>query len=93
MAERSEGHIEVELVDHGEAVTIVIRDDGQGLPEGFDLSAHANLGLNIVRSMVERDLRGQFELLSSTYGVRAHIHFDKLLMGGDKVGTRTRDYR
>jgi len=93
MADRTEGQIEVELVDHGEAVTIMITDDGQGLPQGFDLSAHANLGLNIVRSMVERDLRGQFELLSSPYGARANIHFDKLLTGGDKVGTRTRDYR
>jgi two-component sensor histidine kinase len=37
---------------------LVVRDDGRGLPEAFDLAASAHLGLAIVRTIVEDDLRG-----------------------------------
>jgi two-component sensor histidine kinase len=37
---------------------LVVRDDGVGLPEAFDPSGDANLGLAIVRTIVEDDLRG-----------------------------------
>ncbi len=37
---------------------LAVRDDGAGLPEGFDPTADANLGLAIVRTIVEDDLRG-----------------------------------
>ncbi len=77
MAHRQAGRIEVELVDHGGTVSIVVSDDGEGLPEGFDITTGANLGLQIVRSMVERDLRGTFSLQSGPYGARAHVRFDK----------------
>lgn len=35
-----------------------VRDDGVGLPAGFDPVADANLGLEIVRTIVQDDLRG-----------------------------------
>lgn len=35
-----------------------VRDDGVGLPEGFSITSSANLGLSIVRTVVEDDLRG-----------------------------------
>ena len=76
MAGRDEGRVAVELVDRGEKVSIVVTDDGEGLPEGFSLDTDANLGLDIVRRMVERDLRGQFRLLG-TYGTRAIVDFGK----------------
>ena len=60
MASQSRGSIGVELVDHGEKASIIVTDDGEGLPDGFDLTMHANLGLRIVSSMVERDLGGTF---------------------------------
>jgi two-component sensor histidine kinase len=37
---------------------LVVRDDGEGLPATFDVTADANLGLAIVRTIVEDDLRG-----------------------------------
>lgn len=37
---------------------LTVRDDGRGLPAGFELSSAANLGLAIVRTVVEDDLRG-----------------------------------
>ena len=41
----------------GELV-LTVRDDGVGLPEGFEPSTAAHLGLAIVRTVVEDDLRG-----------------------------------
>ena len=39
-------------------LVLTVRDDGRGLPEGFDARDSANLGLAIVRTVVEDDLRG-----------------------------------
>ena len=39
-----------------------IEDNGDGLPEAFDLETNAGLGLNLVRTLVEKDLHGQFQM-------------------------------
>lgn len=41
---------------------LTVDDDGRGLPEGFDLDGSTNLGLSIVRTLVESELGGQLEL-------------------------------
>ena len=41
---------------------VTVDDDGTGLPEGFDLDGSTNLGLSIVRTLVESELGGQLEL-------------------------------
>ena len=38
------------------------RPDGVGLPSGFDLDTSVNLGLSIVRTLVESELGGLLEL-------------------------------
>jgi len=40
---------------------VTVEDDGRGLPDGFDPDA-VNLGLSIVRTLVESELDGQFEM-------------------------------
>jgi two-component sensor histidine kinase len=40
----------------------VVRDDGQGLPADFDLAGSTRLGLRIVRTLVEGELRGTIDL-------------------------------
>jgi len=77
MASQSKGAIGVELVDHGDKASIIVSDDGQGLPDGFDLAMHANLGLRIVSNMVERDLSGTFSISRSEGITRAVIEFAK----------------
>ena len=62
-------------VEHAQARNIVVTtsrrdgelkvsvvDDGRGLPVGFDLAASTRLGLQIVRTLVESELRGSIEL-------------------------------
>jgi two-component sensor histidine kinase/putative methionine-R-sulfoxide reductase with GAF domain len=50
-------------------VRIEVADDGVGLPEGFDPQQDANLGLNIVQTLVVSDLRGSFKLEPGEGGV------------------------
>lgn len=39
-----------------------VDDDGRGLPEGFTLDGSTNLGLSIVRTLIESELGGQLDL-------------------------------
>jgi two-component sensor histidine kinase len=58
--------------EHGEVVVhaersarwldVVIADDGKGLPPGFSLERTERLGLQIVRTLVESELRGSLSL-------------------------------
>ena len=56
------GRIDVDVERTANALTIVVRDDGQGLPAGFELAESTRLGLKIVRTLVEGELRGTIDL-------------------------------
>jgi two-component sensor histidine kinase len=74
------GSIVVRLAEQGDSLYIEIVDDGRGLPEGFLSSGQqGGLGLQIVRSLVREDLKGEFELLPAVngHGVRAVVSFPK----------------
>lgn len=63
-ADREHGLIEVELSRDGERVVRVdVRDDGHGLPQGFEIEASNSLGLRIATMLAEQ-LNGRFELLA-----------------------------
>lgn len=69
---------EPDVADHGEPAApgqvvvdvrrlagrlhVTVDDDGRGLPEGFTLEGSTNLGLSIVRTLVESELGGQLEV-------------------------------
>jgi len=55
--------------------TIRIHDDGVGLPENFEISTSSNLGLQIVRTLTENELRGELALLSQDAGTLASVTF------------------
>lgn len=55
----------------GELV-LTVRDDGVGLPADFDARTSANLGLEIVRTVVEKDLHGTLGF-SSTRGTTVTV--------------------
>ena len=58
IADRGEGVVRVTMRRLPAELHLVVRDDGAGLPDGFDIASSANLGLAIVRTVVEDDLRG-----------------------------------
>ncbi len=52
------GAVEIALEQDDGRVHVLVRDDGAGLPSNFDLRAGAGLGLQIVRNLIEKDMRG-----------------------------------
>jgi two-component sensor histidine kinase/PAS domain-containing protein len=73
----SAGTITLSLKDEGDHVTIIVDDDGAGLPDDFDLVQTPSLGLQIVRTLAQDDLKGSFELRSRDNGVSAIVSFPK----------------
>lgn len=58
-----------------EQVAFWLQDDGRGLPEGFDLAARAGLGLSLVQSLVDKDLRGSFAIVRRGAWTSAEVKF------------------
>jgi two-component sensor histidine kinase len=84
---KREGVIQVELQDHGDNVVIKVSDDGDGLPNDFQLDNTTSLGLHIVKILVEGDLRGKIELGNengASFGTSVNIVFPKTLFKGEK---------
>ena len=55
--------------------SVTISDDGVGFPEGFDIATSANLGLQIVRTLTENELRGTLSLITDEKETRAVLLF------------------
>ena len=56
---RAKGQVVIVLMLGPEAVRVEVRDDGVGLPDGFALERSSDLGLEIVRTLVQDDLKGR----------------------------------
>jgi two-component sensor histidine kinase len=54
---------------------IEISDDGVGLPSDFDFNTSSNLGLQIVRTLTENELKGTIELISAKNSTVAKLRF------------------
>jgi len=63
------------ILEAGEdgSLHLKVRDDGIGLPAGFDPEAAGHLGWNIIRNLVRDDLRGALKLESSSGGTTVTI--------------------
>ncbi|HEY64101.1 MAG TPA: hypothetical protein G4O02_05965 [Caldilineae bacterium] len=72
-----DGHIQVELSNIANTVTIRIVDNGRGLPDDFSLEQTNSLGLQIVQTLVRDDLKGTFSLYNEGEGVVAEVSFPK----------------
>jgi two-component system, sensor histidine kinase PdtaS len=70
------GSIVVRLLERDDSMCIEIQDDGRGLPPDFDVVRQGGLGLQIVRSLVREDLKGEFEL-KNDQGVSAVVSFPR----------------
>jgi two-component sensor histidine kinase len=58
IGDRPDGHVDVTTRRVGDELVLTVRDNGVGLPEGFEAARSAHLGLAIVRTVVQDDLRG-----------------------------------
>jgi len=71
---RMEGRLTVRLSPAEEGLVLRIEDDGPGLPAGFDLARDASVGLQVVRTLAERDLAGKLRL-SNGPGLVSEVWF------------------
>jgi len=58
LADRGSGHVKVAMRRVPDELVLTVRDDGIGLPAGFEADTSSHLGLAIVRTVVTDDLRG-----------------------------------
>jgi two-component sensor histidine kinase len=65
----------IHVSSNGSVLSVTISDDGVGFPEGFDISTSPNLGLQIVRTLTENELRGNLQLISDEKETRAVLTF------------------
>jgi two-component sensor histidine kinase len=75
-----DGVIRIQLEDSAHHVRIGVVDNGRGLPDGFDIQQTNNLGLKIVRTLVQ-DVHGELTLTnqpSPSHGLKAQITFSKI---------------
>ena len=56
------GEIVISADQQDGALTVLVHDDGWGLPAGFDLDASTGLGLQIVRTLVDSELHATLSL-------------------------------
>lgn len=71
----SGANLKVEVSRLEDAAQIVIFDDGVGLPAGFTILESANLGLQIVRTLTENELKGTINLFRTDRGTEAQLNF------------------
>ncbi|MBX7236093.1 MAG: PAS domain-containing sensor histidine kinase [Caldilineales bacterium] len=77
------GRVAVVIHDRGQSVEIRVVDNGHGLPKEFSLESETSLGLDIIRTLVQDDLKGTFELISRPQsGAQAVVCFPKTSSGG-----------
>ena len=77
----ADGAVVVEMRREPADLVIVVRDDGKGLPPGFDTAGSGHLGLDIVRTVIEDDLRGTLTFVSdhgTTVTIRAPLREEEL---------------
>lgn len=64
LRDRRNGKIDIALQDLGDAVELVVRDNGNGLPTDFGQKPSRSLGLQIVQTLVTDDLKGMVKIES-----------------------------
>lgn len=71
-----QGEVFLEIRDEGASLSIVCRDNGVGMPQGYDWENPDRVGLLIVHSLVEQ-LQGTIEKVPGT-GTQFHIRVQKV---------------
>ncbi len=76
--EQQSGEIRIYLYDRDDLVELIMDDTGQGLPEDFSPEANASIGLDIIRTLVQDDLKGSITFTTrSEGGARARLIFPR----------------
>jgi len=71
---RKKGTIEISAVQGNGRISITIRDNGIGLPADFDISRTKSLGIKLIRTLVQHQLKGSFTC-KSLHGTEMSLEF------------------
>ena len=75
------------MADKGDEVIIKVTDSGQGVSDDFQIEQSNTLGLTIVKTLVESDLKGQLQLgkgINNGDGLSVEITFPKTTFKGEE---------
>lgn len=67
--------VDVQCRQEGEAVTVLLQDNGGGLPADYDWQKSPRQGMSIIRQLAHINLRGRFDIRTANGGLRAEITF------------------
>jgi PAS domain S-box-containing protein len=71
---KTQGTIEVDAVQENGCIRITIRDDGIGMPANVNVSSTNSLGLKLIRTLVQHQLKGSL-MINSLHGTETIIEF------------------
>lgn len=73
----TEGSIEISMRElAGDRIELTVKDNGVGIPEELDIYKTDTLGLKIVRTLAEEQLKVKMELIRDE-GTGIYVQFDK----------------
>src|SRR5579883_264550 len=72
--DQEDGRVEITSLDDDGEITVIIRDNGVGLPDDFNFERAGSLGMRIIRNLVRTDLKGRFDVRNES-GTVATIVF------------------
>ncbi len=78
---KKEGSIEISAVQENGEISITVHDNGIGMPTDFDISRANSLGLKLVRTLVQHQLKGSLTI-NSQRGTETIIEFPISRNGG-----------
>ncbi len=81
---RERGAVTLMLADEGDQVVLEVVDDGVGLVDPAAQEPSGSLGLTIVRTLVEGDLRGNLVMERADPGTRVVVRFGKDTRSADR---------
>ena len=73
-----ENYLRVEVTRDEKTFHVKVIDNGKGLPSDFSWDSSSNLGLQIVRTLTENELKGEITLERVGDQTVAYLHFDYL---------------
>ncbi len=73
--EKQSGTIEISLQETAEMISIVVRDDGKGLPKRFSVEDQSSIGMNLIQTLTQQ-LEGTLDYHSES-GTEFCIWFEK----------------
>jgi len=77
---RKHGTIEISAAQENRLIRITVRDDGIGIPGNFDISRTNSLGLKLIRTLVQHQLKGSFTFMNQN-GTEFSMEFPVIMAG------------